>query len=256
MSSISDLNASGQVVLAAVANVATNAVVHPICTLKNRSMAHQPLFSQSQGIFKGVKMLYAGYLSGCATESVCCAISYVVNDFLKKQQLSPLTSSIVAGIASAPAVTLGEAVMVNAQVHNTSMMQAIKTGFTPSGFTATLCREVPFTVALFAWAPWIQGHMSFSHELTNQIAGGSLSGAVCGVLTAPVDKIKTIVQTENLSLVNATCLTMKELSTSAGRQAMGEACMFRASYIAIAVAVLNLLNNQLPPRFPEALKTQ
>lgn len=255
MNSTSSLNSTGQAFLAVIGSFAVNAAVHPLCTIKNRLMANEKPFSSFGGRVAGFKALYHGYTEICLTESGAYAMSYVVNGFLKRKEIDPFVSSILAGVASTPIVTVGEALMVNRQVHGGSLsLHMLRGAMRGSSLFATILREIPFSVAIFSFAPAIERSMPFSNELANNTISGLISGSICGALTAPADKIKTLVQARELSFTSATAEVFSEIRTVRGKRKILAEAFTRAVYIGLAVAILNVLNNQLPPFLPSQMK--
>lgn len=248
----SNLNSSGQAFLGVVGSFAVNAVVHPLCTIKNRLMANQRVIFNP---FVGLKVLYRGYTEICLTESTAYATSYVVNGILKKREIGPLTSAILAGIVSTPVVAVGEALMLNRQVNGGPLSsQILRRSLCRSGLVATLLREVPFNVAIFSFAPAIEKRMHFTDEFTKNAIAGLGSGIICGLITAPADKIKTLVQANELSIMDSTRMVVRALGESGGRRRILAEGFTGVVYIGLSVAILNVFNNQLPQHFPNQMK--
>lgn len=87
MNSTSNLNSAGQAFLAVVGSFASNAIVHPLCTIKTRLMANESPFPSSANRRACLRALYHGYTEICVTESVAYAVSYVVNGLLREMKL-------------------------------------------------------------------------------------------------------------------------------------------------------------------------
>lgn len=255
MSTPSNLNSIGQAFLAGVGSVIVNAVVHPLCTIKNRLMANESPFPRSEGTFKNLKALYRGYTAMCLTESASFAVTYVSNGLMKSNEIHPLVSAILAGAISTPVVTAGEALMVNSQVNGKAInTQMLRTAMQGSGLIATMLREIPFSVSIFALPSVIETRMPFSNALINNVFAGLISGCLCGAITAPADKIKTLVQAKGLPFRGALAAVSGELTTTHGRRKLLNDARVRALYIGLAVAILNVINNQIPQFLPKNMK--
>lgn len=257
MTTSSNLNYEGQAGLAAIGSVVMNAAVHPLCTIKNKWMARKPnekLFPSSYGTLRRLKSLYLGYKEICLTESAFFVVSYVVNGWLKSQDVNQLASSILAGICSAPVVMIGEGLMINNQVNEKAFSrEVLRSSMKASGLMATILREVPYTVAIFTLAPMIESKMPVS-GLAGQSLAGVISGSLCGALTAPADKIKTLVQANDTSFMDASRSVKKEVLNAHGRRGLLKDAGIRAVYIGLSVAIMNVINNQLPPYFPNRMR--
>lgn len=247
----SNLNSAGQACVAVVGSILVNAVVHPLCTIKNRQMANQPPLLSSVGRMSNLKALYKGYAEICATDAASFAVCYIVNGVLKKNEITPLTSAILAGIASSPVVAIGEAFMVNRQVNGHAFdSRMLSNALRASGLFATMLREVPFSVAIFAFAPAVEKAMPFSNKLADSTVAGLIAGGVCGAVTAPADKIKTLVQAHASPLAKTATAVFLELGAPQGQRKFWADAGTRALYVGLAVAILNVLNHRLPHFLP------
>lgn len=245
MSSEIRLEPAGHVALAGISSVAVNAVVHPLATIKNRMMAGQRV--SSQGLYNGIAAI-------CAVDAASFGTAYVANDSL---------GSTAAGILSTPAVAAGEALMANSQVNNQPYSQSLKKAFRPAGLATTVAREVPFTTGVFFFAPLLQSQMQRQWKQTTgenpspaaslflQGSAGAVAGAGAGLLTAPVDRIKTMVQIseEPLSIPRA----FNSVLSEGGCRALWRGGACRSLYIGISTAGMNVINNVVPQYFPKSL---
>lgn len=256
MNTISDLNAFGHTFLAVAGSFASNVVVHPLCTIKNRQMANEKVFLAGNLITR-LRGLYQGYTEICLTEASAFTMTYMVNGFLKKNKIGPLSSAIIAGIASSPVIAVGEGLMVNRQVNGNGLTyRDLKSSIRFSGLFSTIIREVPFTVSLFALAPAIEKKINITNELFSNTVSGFISGSICGAITAPADKIKTLVQAKELSFINAAKSVAKEMGSVKGKRNMFIDASNRAVYLGLSLAIFNILNNQLPQFLPLQMKTE
>lgn len=248
MSSSSNLNSTGQAGLAVVGSVISNAVVHPLCTIKNKLMA-------SSGKLTSLKGLYRGYTAICVTESASYVVAYVCNGWMKKNNIPSFVAATLAGVASVPAVSVGEALMINSQVNGKAFSrEVLRAAMKGSGLRATMYRDVPYSVAIFALPEVIEERILFSSGPVSNTIAGVISGSLCGAITAPLDKVKTLVQANDLSFGDAWCSVRGEFFTAQGRKNHIKAAVIRAGYIGIAVGILNVINSQVPPFFPKNMR--
>ncbi|MBA3604151.1 MAG: hypothetical protein H0W50_11060 [Parachlamydiaceae bacterium] len=257
MNSSFSLNSGGQAFLGFVGSAVMNTVTHPLCTFKNRLMANKPPFPVSERRIVCLKALYRGYTDICLTDSASLVMTYVVNGFLRKNDFSPLISSALAGVAASPVIAVGEAFMVNHQVHLNSSscnLKMLQNAFRGAGLFATILREVPFTVALFSFAPKIETWMTFSNQLTSSTFSGLISGSICGAITAPADRIKTLIQAKNFSFGQAAKAVGRDLRTNSGQKRLLLDASTRALYMGLGVAILNVINYRLPHYLPDIMK--
>lgn len=246
----SSLTPAGQCALAGISTLITNGAVHPLCTVKNRYMDNQ------RPLIPSLRWLYRGYGSICAAESTHIAFLYVVDDLLKQRHFHPLTSSVIAGVLSSPIVTVGEGIMVNQQNHQISLIESVRRSLRISGLFATVLREVPYSIAICYWSPALQRRRIFSNEWFNQLFAGCVSGSVAGFLTGPCDLLKTVVQSNDISLREAIRNVVREGLSRSGRRKLLISSSIRSGYVGLAVAILNISKNQLPSTFPSVLKEQ
>jgi hypothetical protein len=84
-----------------------------------------------------------------------------------------------------------------------------------------------------------------------QTASAALVGATAGVITTPIDLVKTRVQTADsrLSITHAFRLAYQEGTLFSGGAT-------RAFYVALAVTCMNAINHFLPSRMPKAFYQQ
>lgn len=254
------LNPIGQTVLGLLTSLATNVLVYPICTIKNRQMATGlPLSQQTIKL----RDLYKGYEAMCAVDATALAVALIVDANLK--QVSSLASSIAAGVASSPFVTYGEGFMANRQVHALPYCEILKRTLQlrASAWFATMGREIPFTMSLFYVTPLLERHIqqqicpdnpSTTQTMLVQALAGTIGGVMAGWMTTPADLIKTRIQTspEPLSIRCA----VKSITSEKGIKGLLCGASMRALYIGIAGLSLHTMKNTLPHHFPDTLHTE
>lgn len=253
MSSDSGLNFFGQIGLASLVTIGVNTAAHPLCTAKNRLMANQPIFPPYKGIRFGVRSIYSGFYTICATESIQYITSYVANDRLRRVCHDPYVCAMLAGLIAAAPCAFGEGIMVNQQIHNYTVFQSMRRALQMSGLAATILRDVPYTLAIFGGAPAIERRLALKNENARQIVAGTIAGMIVGAVTSPFDTIKTRIQAEELSFTSASKLFVQEIMKGSGMRNYLQASAIRVAYIGLSVAIANWMNHQIPPLFPSHL---
>lgn len=255
MSSSSNLNSTGQACLAAVGSVVSNVVVHPLCTIKNKYMAGESLINPADGRFNK-KGLYRGFSAICLTESAALIAVYVCNGWMKSYKIDKVYSAIIAGVFSAPVVSIGEYLMISSQVNKRVInSEMLRSSLKISGLLATALREVPYSLAVLVFSPWIGSHIKlFPSETADEAVGGLISGSLCGAITGPFDKTKTLVQANGMSFITAGGSVLNEFTTAQGRKNHIRAAGIRALYIGLATSILNVVNSRLPELFPKNMR--
>ncbi len=90
--------------------------------------------------------------------------------------------------------------------------------------------------------------------MTKGTLSGLATGSFCGAITAPVDKIKTLVQAKEYSLTEAIKAVWRDLGSAKERRLLAEATFTRAIYMGLGVALLNMINMKLPQFMPKNMK--
>jgi hypothetical protein len=259
MNTMHELNFKGHAALAFVGNIIVNGVVQPLCTVKNCLMANEKLFGESFTASSRVKFLFRGFRSICIADTTSYLISLYVTEWFHKKEYNLFYSSVSAGIVSSPAVAFWESVMVQEQIHGPikhSKKEIFWKAMSRSGLLATTLREIPFNVGLFAVAPSIRRFIPSTNEIAVNLIAGALAGGFSGALTAPFDIIKTRIQAHDIPFKKAVIDLSQELKTPQGQRAMLLSTGFRALYMGLAIAILNVANNQLPHIMPKICFSQ
>lgn len=203
-----------------------------------------------------MKEYYGGFGAICSVDALSFGLAYMSNDSLQSQ-LSPIAASIASGVISSPGLAFGEGVMATRQVTNLPYSKTLARAMRPSGFLLTITREIPFTWSVFWLSPLIQNlaqnqipehQRSAAVSVALQVLAGSSSGAIVGVMTTPIDMLKTRVQTsENpSSILN----TARAAWAEGGWRTFFRGGKMRSLYIALNVAGMNVLNNTIPQFLP------
>lgn len=273
MSITKDLNPAGIVLLAGGATFLTNLGAHPLCTLKNHYIIHRNFSSMREllqkplplapsrvspiksRIFPFVGGLYAGLVAYCITDIISTPLNYLATDYISTAVLKdrPCLSAALGGLVSCAIIAPGEGVMIQRQ-NGFSMIESIRTCITLSGFFATICREIPYNVAVLAAAQEIEDRLQLDNKEARQALAGSLAGAGAGVLTVPFDTAKTIVQARKCTLREAFKMIIGDCLTPKGRKEQLVIAALRVSYVSLSGAIQHLANRQIPTLFPESLK--
>lgn len=140
--------------------------------------------------------------------------------------------------------------------------EVIRKSLRTSGLAMTALREIPFTGAVFYVSPMLQEKLQnatetkvgtfASKEIIIQAAAGTVAGSVAGFATAPIDLIKTRVQTshQTISILSA----FQSVIAKDGWRGLAKGSITRVMYIGAAGAVMNIVNNAAPQYFPNILK--
>lgn len=249
------LNEAGQILQGSIASLVVNGVIHPMGTIKNRLQAGKLTSIRSLASPRG---LYNGYWAITCADVATYSVAYLTNGYFTDRNTS-IWSSVLAGLISSPFTAIGEGLMANRQVNNMRYSQILLRAFRPNGLFTTALREIPFTVAVFYATPHLerQAMRWFNTNESNlgiQIASGALVGASAGILTTPIDLVKTLVQTSDqpLSILGATRSVVNE-----GRwKSLFRGGATRALYVAAAVTSMNLVNHTIPACMPKAFQRQ
>ena len=246
------LNLAGQVALATTGSIVTNTITQPLFTMKSRIMVGQP-FS-----WRG---LYNGFIAVTAVDIITFGMSYATNDRLntafQDYPQGDLLAAIAAGALPAPALAVGEGLAANRQVHALKYSQLLHRAFRPSGIVMTILREIPFITAVFYLQPKIAKNLSSSSEESpiretgTQMTAGAAAGAMAGLVTTPVDLIKTRVQTheQGISIARA----VNEVVTKKGLRGLFQGGSARCLYLSAVTTCLSTVNYAAPSRFPSSL---
>lgn len=200
------------------------------------------------------KILYRGYWGTCLVDMSAYSIHNICNYELANLGIinSPFHRSVIAGLLATPIITVGEYLIINKQLKGHSYRN-FHHAFTVKPFLSTLGRELPFPVFLFYITPRIstfinQGFKSGDSFESNQseqsnqpnrlinFISGYISGCICGYITNPCDRYKTLLQSKtsiNLMQGNLT----KNLLTGS---------IHRANYIGLTIAITDLINSYRP----------
>lgn len=246
------LNIFGDIYQGIVASCAVNGIVQPIGTLKNLLQVGK---INSIRNLTSVRGLYNGYWAISGAEAITFSVAYFTNGFFPNQENS-LFSSLLAGLVSSPFTAVGEGLMANRQVNQSSYSQIIWRACRLNGLAFTALREIPFTASVFYITPMLERNIYRRCEMTGenlsvQIFSGVAVGAFTGALTTPVDLVKTLVQTANdpLSVSSA----IRNINQGGWKNFFRGGAM-RAFYIGTAVMTMNMVNHEISHVMPSAFQ--
>ena len=121
------------------------------------------------------------------------------------------------------------------------------------GITTTMGREAMFTMSMLGITPLIQEKLvkSSGMEKNVALAAGSLTGALlAGVVTHPMDTIKTCLQGDiERKKFTTNVGTFKTLMSEAGASAFFRGWSFRTGRMILAIGIMNECKLQLSPLF-------
>lgn len=254
MSSNNDLNTIGRILLPTTATIATNLVVHPLCTLKTRWMNRTPAFPREQ---RRIPSLYRGAFALNATESLQLSLAYMLQQHFENQGYGSNNSSIVASLLTVPITSIGESIMIERQMRarNRSMFNVMCRALRqPGGMTATMLRESPYIYTLIGAAPALEKALPMREGIARQAVAGAFSGAVVGLMSFPFDLVKTEVQSQNISLRDATRTLAKRAWSSQGLRHMAVTASARTAYVGLSACIYTISQYQLMNWLPESCR--
>ncbi len=268
---LESLNNAGQIMLATFSSLIVNVISHPIGTIQTRKVAQEVTenLRQSGQIGKvGRGGLYRGYWAIFGVDAAIFTIAYLTHDALRSH-LSPAWAAMVAGLVASPAVAFGEGLMKNRQLHALPYKDFVPHALRRAGVIATIGRDVPFTWTVFYLTPFVQNHLLQQSSLNRlqrqekisppaalalQLVLGATIGFAAGIATAPMDLVKTLIQTSETELPLRSMLS--SVWSRSGWKGFWEGGAIRGIYIAIATASLNAINHSAPQWLPKPFKVE
>lgn len=215
---------------------------------KNMLTAYRAIFLQ-EGVRKG---LYGGYGAAMLGSFPSAAIFFSTYEYSKRKmiddwQINETTTHLTAGflgdlvssVVYVPSEVLKTRLQLQGRFNNPffdsgynyrNLRDAISTivrtegmGALLFGYKATLARDLPFSALQFAfyekfrqWAFTVEGKDMGSDDLSvaSEIYTGASAGGLAGIITTPLDVIKTRVQTQQPSSVEGSSSKPLKLSGS------------------------------------------
>lgn len=204
--------------------------------LKYRSMTKASLtILREEGLFRG---LYGGYTPALlgsfpATMAFFGAYEYTkrlfIIDYAFNETFTHLAAGFIGDLASSFIYVPSEVLKTRLQLqgrHNNQyfnsgynyrgMIDAVKTiirtegsGALFYGYRATLIRDLPFSAFQFAFYEklrlWAQRFVGIGNDMSVglELMTGGLAGGLAGVITTPLDVVKTRVQTQHSTVISS-----------------------------------------------------
>lgn len=197
---------------------------------KHMLQAYRTMFIE-EGFRRG---LYGGYCAAMLGSFPSAAIFFstyeftkrtMINDYHLNDTFSHLTAGFLGDFFSSFVYVPSEVLKTRLQLQGCynnphlnsgynykSLRNAIATIYRTEGvaalffgYKATLARDLPFSALQFAfyekfrqWAFLLEGKDIYKHDLSisNEIVTGACAGGLAGILTTPLDVVKTRVQTQ------------------------------------------------------------
>ncbi len=249
MSTNTQLNTEGQVLLTTGASISVNGAVHPLSTIKTRLQMRGTTPFHFQG-------LYRGYIPITVVDGATFAVSYIGQKELQ-EKVSPFWASLLSAVPTVPIIAFGEGLAVNSQANGLNYKAAVGRALRPAGIFSTLFREIPFNVATLYAAPKLTAFISpyfskgQSGEILSQAVGGSIAGGVAGALTTPMDAVKTRIHASKskISFKQAGCSLLR---ANRGPGVFTGAAI-RSLYVGLSGGIMNVIYSSAPQLFPKAL---
>jgi hypothetical protein len=224
---------------------------------------NQPLVYVKNALQQGNRLVpqhcYRGYSVNAASSAPITAVQVAANGILQKvfardkQQLSDAqktAASFGAGALSALISSPCELLMMHQQTTGKSIEHTVRqllesrgiTGFT-RGLVPTALRDGGFTIGYLSLAKKIQQQLltRMDSKTCAALAAGVVSGLLAGVVTHPCDTVKTHMQSNNTTVLQA----MQELYKSSGLKSFYRGISPRTIRIALAVTLMSTLSQKL-----------
>lgn len=189
---------------------------HPWRTLATRSMA-------GMAFTLNPSSLYAGFIPSVAGSHQLFVISSVY--YKCRSEWGNSKAAIVAGIASAPSITVCDGLTCRKQLKST-------TGFIFRGFIPTVFRQVGLAYGMFVFPAWIQHYISDNKTIAS--FGG---GCLAALLTHYPDTVRVVLQSHQEMKIGEACRTAFSRMFS---QAGVVSCAMRICVLAIAFTVMHM----------------
>lgn len=201
-SEVLKLTSSERLLIGFLAGAAEVGIDHPLWTLKTRLQCGYPFTLDP-------KVLYRGMLSSAVCDMGITAIQFGASDFVSHkypvssdEHINRTTGGIVGGAASTVIGTPVELGLTYQQKHNVGFLKSLteiieKRGTVSSLYTGNVClglRNVFYTCGFFSLAPFLKFKVlseSKIHDKSWSLLFGMVAGAICSVVSQPLDNIKT-----------------------------------------------------------------
>lgn len=197
---------------------------YPFDTIKTR-LQYSNYNNNTKFLFKNIYKnglknhslnLYKGLPSPLISVIVEKSLLFSSYNIVKRDNISPFYSGLLAGVITTLTVTPFERIKVRSQINNTDTLQTIKNIIKLDsissfyrGWTATLFREVPGYGLYF----YVYEKMKRDN---NNLLYSFLTGSSCGITAwifiYPSDPIKTVMQNDNIGFLEST----KKIYNSSG----------------------------------------
>ncbi|CAL9735513.1 mitochondrial magnesium exporter 1 [Monosporozyma servazzii] len=220
-----------------------------ISKYKNMWHAYRTIYLE-EGVLRGLYSGYTAAMLGSLPSAAIFFASYeytkriLINDWQLNDSFSHLTAGFIGDFVSSvvyvPSEVLKSRLQLQGRYNNghfdsgynyKNLRDAVKTIIKQEGssalyfgYKATLVRDLPFSALQFAfyekfrqWAFIEEGKLMHKHELsiTNEILTGACAGGLAGIITTPLDVIKTRLQTQQPSSKDTTGTTRLSILSNA-----------------------------------------
>lgn len=234
----------------------------------------QPLFACKTYAMTGrgwppVSAWYAGYFAssvsgvpaGAVRFGVYAAGMHMINTNGKPLSNSQnLAFSLASGIVGSPINAVFEHIMIRQQLYGGSFAAQVKSiygemgkmGFC-KGILATAGRDAVSGCGVFIFNDTARlACSSFtSNPVLRDTLAGLASGVVVGVLSAPFDRCKTLMQQDSKGEYLTFFLTVQKIVKSEGIKGLFKGAAARMATIGSLITVTNLLKDRLPFLLPD-----
>ncbi len=235
------LNETGHFTNGVCSSLAMVAAMQPAFTVKTWVMGGKGLPPQSE-LYRGMlpNCIAVGPAQGAGFVGYAAGLKLVAKDPKNPTSVEKFQASLVAGFSGTPFATAFERIMIVQQMHGLTTRQAVQAiqGKFMKGFVPTSCRELLATAALFSTGDTPEEKFAY--------------GFHAGVLSAPFDRVKTVMQGA-LQSNTSFAQTAKDLVIKEGLQAMFKGALFRGTLVGWALVCMGQAKGFFPNYLPSSM---
>ena len=256
---ISELNKTGHFANGFISSVFMIGVTQPLFTVKTYWM--NGLKTPDVSIFyRGIvpNALSAGLAEGVVFLTQEVATRNFVN-FPMNSTTKEFTISSIAGIIGAPINSACERVMIHQQLKVLPLMDTMKAlgrreGYIRSllkGVCPTAVRDALYNIGVFALNDQIQEIFKNVTGQESILVSGFVSGGLVGFLSAPFDRIKTIIQSDMDDKFTKTSQTALHILKTKGIKGFFLGAGARVVLVGTAICTMCIAKEKIPDFLPK-----
>lgn len=255
------LNDGGHFVNGFIANGTMTVAMQPFFTLKTYVMNGQGLPPVSK-LYRG---LGVNIISGGPAEGITFLTHHLTCRFLKGDAHHTtdgenLAASVLSGALGAVAISPCERVMIQQQVNGGSIRSVMRMlhkkegwfkGMT-KGMVPTAYRDGWYNCGIFALNDIADRELrgAISDKSTREVVASGSCGSVIGATTAPMDRVKTMMQADSDGILNSSLQTAKKIIKTEGAKSLFRGAGSRSILVAGATYCVAKSKKEAPKVFP------